>query len=142
MLIYSVVPPRHYTLESCWVGVSLPKGEQSHAETNWGRGFTTVPTSHVISSPRPCSHPVAPPCSPLKLLSSEWDCVPQMAGASSDAAGRRARDTCVFSLLWEEAKGLEGGSWVSEPPKLWSWPPTHGPCRHVGCRAKCANPQL
>ena len=98
-------------------GGLLSQREQSHAETNWGRGFTTVPTSHVISSPRPCSHPMAPPCSPLKLLSSEWDCVPQMAAPSSDAAGRTGWDN-VSSSAVEGGCGPEGGSWVPEPRAL------------------------
>ena len=25
---------------------------------------------------------------------------------------------CVFSLLWKEAEGCEGGSWVPEPQAL------------------------
>ena len=126
MLIYSGVPPRHYTLESCWVGVSLPKGEQSHAEANWGRGLTTVPIFHVTLSPRPCSHPVAPPCSPRSCPRPGEAVSPQMAAPSSDAAGRTGQNT-VSSGAVEGGCGPEGGSWVPEPRALvlgshpWAW---------------------
>ena len=38
MLIYSVVPQCHPTLESCWVGVSLPHEEASHVKAKVGGG--------------------------------------------------------------------------------------------------------
>ena len=54
----------------------------------------------------------------LELLSSGWVCDPQTAAPASDAARRTGRDTCIFSLLWKEAEGREGGSWVPEPQAL------------------------
>ena len=113
-------------MESCRVGVSLPKWEQSHAEANWGRGFTTVPTLHVILSPWPCSHPIAPPCSPRSCPRPGEAVSPQMAAPSSDAAGRTGQNT-VSSGAVEGGCGPEGGSWVPEPRALvlgshpWAW---------------------
>ena len=92
------------------LGVMLGWGPLSRWETvtcegkTGGRGCTTVLTFHVILSPRPCCHTMAPPCSPLELPSSGWGCVPQMAAPSVDAAGRRGRDTvssgCCGRKLW------------------------------------------
>ena len=45
-------------------------------------------------------------------------CVPQTAAPAGDAAGRTGRDTRVFRLLWKEAEGREGGSWVPRAPSL------------------------
>lgn len=47
-----------------------------------------------------------------------WGCDPPTAAPPSDAAGRTGRDTCVFSLLWKEAEGCEGASWVPESQAL------------------------
>ena len=112
MSIYSVVP-HDATSESCCVGVSFPEWEEPHVKEKLrGQEFRTVPTP--TSS---CPHSLAltpwpPPCSLLKLPSSGWGYIPQMAVPPNDAAGRRGWDMCVFCLLWKEAKGREGVSWV------------------------------
>ena len=97
---------------------------------NWVEGIHNSPYSHVILSPRPCSHPMAPPCSPLRLPSS---------GGQSRGLhllrrqlllvmlqGGQAGTLCL-SLLWKEAVALKAcpGSWS---PEAWSWAPTRGPC--------------
>ena len=77
---------------------------------NWGREFRIVSTSHVILSPWPCSHPMAPPCSALISTPPGGAVSPQMAAPASDAAERKGRDTCVFRLLWKEDLQLCPGS--------------------------------
>ena len=77
---------------------------------NWGRGFRIVSTSHVILSPWPCSHPMAPPRSALISTPPGGAVSPQMAAPASDAVERKGRDTCVFRLLWKEDLQLCPGS--------------------------------
>lgn len=60
---------------------------------------------------------MAPPCSPLELLSLGGAGVPQTAAPSSDATGRTGRHACL-QMLWKEAEGCEGGYWVPEPQAL------------------------
>ena len=94
-------------------GVSLPQWERVTCEGKIEQKIQNVPTSHVISSPQPCCHPMAPPCSPLKPPSSGWGCPLRWqlflvmlqggearAGVSPGCCGRRP----------------EGGSWVPELP--------------------------
>ena len=136
--------PRHLVPTALLRGLPSPVGKSHMWRQNRERGFTTVPTSHVILSPRPCSHPMAPPCSPLRLPSS---------GGQSRGLhllrrqlllvmlqGGQAGTLCL-SLLWKETMALKAcpGSWS---PEAWSWAPTRGPCWHVGCRVKCSHTHL
>lgn len=119
--------------------------EKSHMlRQNWGVGcgIQTVPASHIILSPLPCSYTMAYLCSPLKLLGHRvglgclrWQLL------LVTAAGRKGRDTCLFRLLWKEAMALKvcpGSQSLSFGPGL---PPT---CtvEMLGCRAKGSNSQL
>ena len=84
---------------------------------NWVEGIHNSPYSHVILSPRPCSHPMAPPCSPLRLPSS---------GGQSRGLHLLRRQlllvmlqggqagTHVSSGAVEGGCDPEGGSWVPE----------------------------
>ena len=55
----------------------LPNREESQVKAKLREGIHSSPYfPRDLMSPRPCSHPRAPPCSPLKLPSSGWGCVP------------------------------------------------------------------
>lgn len=69
MSTYSVVLHDATPVMLGW-SLSAQVGKSHMLRQNWGQEFRTLPTSHVILSPQPCSHPTAPSCSPLKLLSS------------------------------------------------------------------------
>ena len=59
-----------------------PMGKSHMLRQNWVEEIHNSPYSHVITFPRPCSHPVAPPRSPLKLPFSGWGCVPSDGSSS------------------------------------------------------------
>ena len=115
-------------LESYWVGVPCPSEEESHVRAKL-RGGDSEQSLLPMSS---CSHGLA--LTPWLLPVHPWSCPPpggavspQMAAPSSDAAGRRGRDTWVFRLLWKEATAMKAGP-GSHRRELWSWAPTHRPC--------------
>ena len=124
-------------------GLGFPclSGEKSRVKAKLRAGIQIVPTSCVILSLWPCSHHMAPPCSPWCCPPPGGAVSPQMAAPSGDAAGRLGRDTGVFRLLWKEAVILKVCP-GSQSTKIWSWAPTCGPADMLGCRGKCSYPQL
>ena len=81
----------------------------------WVEGIRNSPYSHVILSPRPCSHPVAPPWSPLKLPSSGWAVSPQTAAPSTDGCGEVRPGHVCLQVAIEGGRGPEDVSFVPEP---------------------------
>ena len=117
MLIYSVVPPRHYTLESCWVEVSFPKGN-SHMLRQIGGEDSQQSLLPMSSRP----HGLA--ITPWLLPVHPWSCPPPGGAVSlrwqlllvmlqGGQAGTRVSSGAV-----EGGRGPEGGSWVPEPRAL------------------------
>ena len=108
--------PHDATPESCWVGVSFPQWGESHVKAKLVGG--NLEQSLLSTSSCPHGLALTPwllPAHPRSFPPQSGTVSLQMATPSSDAAGRTGQDTCVFSLLWKEAEGCEGGSWVPVP---------------------------
>ena len=113
------------------LGCGLPSPmEKSHMlRKSWEKD-----SKHSLLPMSSCPHGLA--LTPWLLPVHPWSCPPpggavspKMAALSSDAAGRRGWDTCVFRLLWKETVALKGCP-GSQSPELWSWAPTHGLRKH------------